>query len=127
VLFWRLSPCFGASVEIGYNGGDGCQDFVTTTVGQGFTANCVGTTLSGTTIVEAQASLAVVKLHLESTGQTTVSGKSALIRVIDTLTVTGGTGSGTLVWSWAMDGTLDASDGIFSQVYFFKPRWRCVR
>ena len=67
MLFWRFSPCFGASIEISYTGGDGCQDFVTRSVGEGFEDTCVGTTLFGTTIVQTEASLVRLRLHLEST------------------------------------------------------------
>jgi hypothetical protein len=37
--------------------------------------------------------------------------------VQDTLTVTGGTGGGTLIWNWGIDGKLSASDQFYSSVF----------
>jgi hypothetical protein len=78
---------------------------------------CTG--LGITTTVSADASLSALKLYLDS-GGTFPAGPEpfteARVRVTDTLTVAGGTGSGTLVFNWAVDGTLQAGDGFFAAV-----------
>jgi hypothetical protein len=68
--------------------------------------------------VAADASLSLLKLFLDSSGTFPVGSPfaSSTIRIQDTLTISGGTGSGTLIWDWAFDGTLDASDGFYSQI-----------
>jgi hypothetical protein len=75
-----------------------------------------------TTTVKADASLDVLKLFLDSGGTYAVGGGQttiAEIQIQDTLTVTGGIGGGTLVWNWALDGALAASDQFFSTVYLY--------
>ena len=103
----------GDPITILYNAGDGCSGSVTGsgvvqygTVGTPIT--CVGATSDAVTTVVGQASLTTLKLFLEQDG--TSFGSGAQVRVTDTFTVTGGTGSGTLVWDWAMEGTLNADN-----------------
>jgi hypothetical protein len=115
-VFFAVTPCFGSEITISYNAGDGCSGSTTSTT---YSTTCTGATLGAVTTLAAEASLTVLKLGLNSAGLFPAdhTGSNAHIRVTDTITVTGGTGSGTLIWVWAMDGTLDASDTFFSQVY----------
>src|SRR5436190_15904412 len=114
-LFFAVRPCSGSEITISYNAGDGCSGSTTSAT---YSTTCTGT-LGAVTTVAADASLTVLKLGLDSAGTWPIGagGAFAQIRVTDTITVTGGTGSGTLIWVWAMDGTLDASDIFLSQVY----------
>lgn len=106
-----------STITISYNvnAPGGCSD---TSSGPTYSATC--TAAGVTTTVAADASLDVMKLYLESGGTFPVGGFQttvAKVRVDDTLTVTGGSGSGTLVWNWAFDGTLSASEAFFSSLY----------
>ncbi|MCC6392385.1 MAG: PEP-CTERM sorting domain-containing protein [Bryobacterales bacterium] len=55
-----------------------------------------------------EATLTTMSLRLDGTGPGFF--KWAQVRVEDTITVTGGSGAGTLTWHFAMNGTLDAGD-----------------
>jgi hypothetical protein len=76
------------------------------------TPTCTG---AATTTVGANASLTTLQLYLDSSG-TTSAGRFAEIRIQDTITVTGGTGTGTLVFDWTFDGVIDAGNFMFSQI-----------
>jgi Dockerin type I domain len=122
MLFFAVTPCFGSGITLSYDAGDGCSDSVTNAAFSGplplmFSTSCVGDTLGASTTVAAEASLTVLKLYLDSAGTTIEPQRFAQVRVTDTITVTGGSGSGTLIWNWALDGSLAAGDGFYSQVY----------
>jgi hypothetical protein len=106
------TPCFASAITITYNAGDGCSG---SSSGPAYSTTCTGVTLGAVTSVAAEASLTTLKLSLDSAG-TSLGGRSAEVRVTDTFTVTGGTGGGTLVWNWAIDGTLAAGDTTFSEI-----------
>jgi hypothetical protein len=117
MLVFSVNPCFGSSITISYNvnAPGGCSG-----ASSGPTYSTACTSAGVTTTVVADASLDVLKLYLDSFGTFPVGGFQttlAKIFVQDTLTVTGGTGSGTLVWNWAFDGSLSASDHFFSSLY----------
>jgi Dockerin type I domain len=121
-LFFAVAPCFGSGITLSYDAGDGCSGSVNNPAYSGplplmLATTCVGATLGASTTVAAEASLTVLKLYLDSAGTTIEPQRFAQVRVTDTITVTGGSGSGTLVWNWALDGSLAAGDGFYSQVY----------
>ena len=102
-----------STITILYLTGGGCSD---STGSSTSSATCSAGGM--TTTVAADATLSLLRLSLDSSG-TFPAGTpfaSSTIRIEDTLTVIGGVGSGTLIWDWAFDGTLDAGDGFYSQV-----------
>src|SRR5437773_4305471 len=114
-VFFAVSPCSGSEITISYNAGDGCSGSTTSAT---YFTTCAGATFGEVTTVAAEASLTVVKLGLDSAGLFPAAHpyNAVQVRVTDTITVTGGTGSGTLIWVWAIDGTLDASDIFLSAI-----------
>jgi hypothetical protein len=109
----------GSSFTISYNAGDGCSGSVTDSNAVSYNTSCDGVTLGASTQVVGSANLTTLKLELDSTGAGPINAPSrtAQVRVTDTLTVTGGNGSGTLNWNWALDGTLAAGPSTFSEIY----------
>jgi hypothetical protein len=114
MLVAAVPPCFGSSITISYHTAAGCSG---SSSGPTYSTSC--TSGGVTTAVAADASLDVLKLSLDSEGtfQPSLQHSSAEIRIMDTFTVTGGSGNGTLVWNWDFDGTLDANPGFFSSIY----------
>jgi Dockerin type I domain len=129
MLFFAVAPCFGSGITLSYDAGDGCSGSVNNPAYSGplplmLSTTCVGATLGASTTVAAEASLTVLRLYLDTAGTFPYDhpGSAVQIRVTDTITVTGGSGSGTLVWNWAFDGTLAAGqqpgNQFFTDVYF---------
>lgn len=111
IIGLRASSAEGATISVSYTG-DGCSGFVTDPIFP-YSAHCV-TPLSATIDVNADASLSTVKLSLETVGP---SSASATVRVTDTIAAAGATGNGTVEFSWAMDGSLAASEFFFTEYF----------
>ena len=113
-----------STITLSYGAGDGCSGSVTDSDYGGpvpvtYTDTCVGATEGAATMASAEATLTLLKLLLNSDGTfpVGVSGSFAQVRVTDTITVTGGSGSGTLVFNWAFDGTLAVSESFYTYIF----------
>ena len=111
------APALAAAITIDFIAGDGCSASVTDST---YSTTCTGITLGAVTNVSAEGSPTTLKLSLDSAGTLPANqGAGAQVNVFDTFTVTGGSGSGTLVWNWALDGTLNVGDTTFAELYLY--------
>ena len=100
----------GETISFTYTAADPCSASVTAA---SYANTCV--TTGGATIdVNAEGSLSSLKLSLDTEGP---SGASAELRVQDTFTATGGTGEGTVAFTWDIDGSLKAGDDFFAGLF----------
>lgn len=119
-----------SSITISYSATDGCGDSTTGATSATLSdatstdplhepANdnhIVCSTPNGVTHFFGEADLTSIHLFL-STDRTTIGGVGALIRIQDTVTITGGTGAGVLRVGWLFNGSLEAADAFYSQLY----------
>ena len=104
----------GAStIDISYFTSSGCSG--SAIGGAPATFSCSNAT--GVTTVSGEADLDTVRLSTTSTF-TDLDGVHATIRIQDVITVTGGSGTGSVVFDWVFDGSLAASDSYYSVVSF---------
>jgi len=113
------------SITISYYAGDGCSgsasgsgtlsyDNHTSTA-----SGCTGTSLGAFTNVQVVADSFQLKLLIDTTGTTDISGRSVSVQVSDLITITGGTGSGTLTVPWLFNGTLDGGPTYYSNLFMY--------
>jgi hypothetical protein len=115
---FAIAPNFAtaSTIDITYFTDSGCSG----SASGGSSATLGSTTCangSGSTTVSGQADLDTVRLNLASTF-TDTDGAHAMIRIQDLITVTGGTGTGSITFDWVFDGTLAASESYISDLGF---------
>lgn len=112
---FAITPAFAtaSTIDITYFTGSGCSG----SASGGAPAFFGCGNASGSTAVSAEADLDTLKLNLASTFSF-VDFASTTLRIQDMVTVSGGTGAGSITFDWVFDGTLEASDTYYSDVYF---------
>ena len=95
------------SITLSYSAGDGCFGSATGSGTLIYANNgCTGTTLAAVTDVQVVASSFMFQGYFDTMGSSDIPARQVLLQVSDLITVTGGSGSGTLVLPWSFDGTL---------------------
>jgi hypothetical protein len=112
-----VSPAFGSNIAIFSSGCGSASGATSATLSNSCTSG--GGVLSTSTVVKAVGGLDTLRLYLDFNATTEAGGvingpgAGLGIAVSDIMTVSGGTGGGTLAFTWAVDGTL-AAQGAFS-------------